>query len=60
MFDFTILDYIYVGVLVASTVWASVRGGIYELVATLSWVIAALAARFVSPLVDSLLQTCFD
>ncbi|MBO8406899.1 MAG: CvpA family protein [Proteobacteria bacterium] len=60
MFDFTILDYIYVGVLVASTVWASVRGGIYELVATLSWVIAALAARFVSPLLDSLLQTCFD
>ena len=60
MFDLTLLDYIYVGVIVASTVWASVRGGIFETVATLSWVIAAFAARFISPLLDKLLQNWFD
>ena len=60
MFDLTTLDWIYVGVLVASTVWASIRGGIFETVATLSWVIAAIAARFISPLLDKLLQGWFD
>ncbi len=60
MFDFTTLDYIYVGVILASTVWASVRGGIFETVATLSWVIAAFAARFISPMLDKLLQSWFD
>ena len=60
MFDLTTLDYIYVGVLVASTIWASIRGGIFELVATLSWVIAAFAARFISPWLDKLLQGWFD
>ena len=59
MLDLTSLDYIYVGVLVASTIWAAVRGGIYEMVATLSWVIAAFAARFISPLLDGLLQDWF-
>ncbi len=60
MFDLTTLDYIYVGVIVASTIWASVRGGIFETVATLSWVIAAFAARFISPMLDKLLQSWFD
>ncbi len=60
MFDLTVLDYIYVGVIVASTVWASIRGGIFETVATLSWVIAAFAARFISPMLDKLLQGWFD
>ena len=60
MFDLTTLDYIYVGVILASTVWASIRGGVYETVATLSWVIAAFAARFASPLLDKLLQGWFD
>ena len=60
MFDLTVLDYIYVGVILASTIWASIRGGVYETVATLSWVAAAFAARFVSPFVDQLLQSWFD
>ena len=60
MFDLTSLDYIYIGVILASTVWASIRGGVYETVATLSWVIAAFSARFVSPLLDNLLQNVFD
>ena len=60
MFDLTTLDYIYIGVIIASTVWASIRGGVYETVATLSWVIAAFAARFASPLLDKLLQSLFD
>ena len=60
MFDLTTLDYVYVGVLVASTIWATIRGGIFETVATLSWVIAAFAARFISPLLDKLLQSWFD
>ena len=60
MFDLTTLDYVYVGVLIASTIWATIRGGIFETVATLSWVIAAFAARFISPLLDKLLQGWFD
>lgn len=60
MLDLTSLDYIYVGVLIASTIWATVRGGIYETVATLSWVIAAVVARFASPVLDRGLQAWFD
>ena len=60
MFDLTTLDYIYVGVLLASTIWATIRGGVYETVATLSWVVAAITARFVSPRLDGLLQSWFD
>ena len=60
MLDLTTLDYIYVAVVVASTIWASIRGGIFETVATLSWVIAAFAARFISPWLDKLLQGWFD
>lgn len=59
MFNLTWLDYIYVAVLLASTVWATIRGGIYETVATLSWVIAAVTARFVSPMLDKLFQGWF-
>lgn len=60
MFDLTILDYVYVGVILASTVWATVRGGVYETVATFSWVAAAISARFASPWLDKLLQSWFD
>lgn len=59
MFDLTSLDYIYIGVILASTIWATIRGGIYETVATLSWVVAAVTARFVSPMLDGLLQHWF-
>lgn len=59
MFDLTILDYVYVGVILASTIWATIRGGIYETVATLSWVVAAVTARFTSPMLDGVLQGWF-
>lgn len=59
MFNLTGMDYIYIGVLLASTIWATIRGGIYETVATLSWVVAAITARFVSPMLDNLLQSWF-
>lgn len=59
MFDLTALDYIYIIVVLASTVWATIRGGVYETIATLSWVIAAVAARFASPILDGWLQSWF-
>ena len=59
MFNLTSLDYVYIGVVLASTIWATIRGGIYETVATLSWVVAAITARFVSPMLDGLLQKWF-
>ena len=59
MFNLTSLDYVYIGVILASTIWATIRGGIYETVATLSWVVAAVTARFVSPLLDGLFQKWF-
>lgn len=59
MLDLTWVDYAYVGVLIASTIWATIRGGIYETIATLSWVVAAIAARFVSPMLDKILQGWF-
>ena len=60
MFDLTVLDYIYVAVILASTVWATIRGGVYETIATLSWVVAAISARFASPYLDGLLQKWFN
>ena len=60
MFDLTILDYIYVGVILASTIWATIRGGVFETIATLSWVVAAISARFASPWLDKLFQSWFD
>lgn len=60
MFDLTSLDYVYVGVILASTIWAFIRGGVFETVATLSWVVAAISARFASPWLDKLLQAWFD
>lgn len=60
MFDLTVLDYVYVGVILGSTIWATIRGGVYETVATLSWVVAAISARFASPFLDKLLQGWFD
>ncbi len=60
MFDLTLMDYIYVLVVIVSTIWATVRGGIYETIATMSWVVAAITARFVSPYLDKLLQNWFN
>ena len=60
MFDLTIMDYAYVLVVIVSTIWATVRGGIYETIATMSWVVAAITARFVSPYLDNLLQDWFN
>ena len=60
MFDLTTLDYVYVGVILVSTIWATVRGGVYETIATLSWVVAAISARFASPWLDKVLQSWFD
>ena len=60
MFDLTALDYVYVGVVLASTIWATIRGGVYETIATMSWVVAAVSARFASPWLDKLLQSWFD
>ena len=59
MFDLTVLDYIYIVVILASTVWATIRGGVYETIATLSWVVAAVTARYVSPYLDGWLQKWF-
>lgn len=59
MFDLTVLDYIYILVVLGSTIWATVRGGVYETIATLSWIIAAVSARFASPSLDNLLQKWF-
>ena len=59
MFDLTMLDYIYIVIVLASTVWATIRGGVYETIATLSWVVAAVAARFASPILDGWLQNWF-
>ncbi len=60
MFDLTFMDYIYVIVVIVSTIWATIRGGIYETIATMSWVAAAITARFVSPFLDKLLQNWFS
>jgi membrane protein required for colicin V production len=60
MFDLTVMDYIYVAVILASTVWATIRGGVYETIATLSWVVAAISARFASPYLDGQLQKWFN
>lgn len=60
MFDLTIMDYVYVVVVIVSTIWATMRGGIYETIATMSWVVAAITARFASPHLDKLLQDWFS
>ncbi len=59
MFDLTVLDYIYIAIIFGSTIWATIRGGVYETIATMSWVAAAVAARFASPWLDKLLQGWF-
>ena len=59
MFDLTIIDYIYIGVLLASTVWASIRGGVYETVTMMAWVVAALVSRFASPYLNEVFQSWF-
>lgn len=59
MFDLTILDYIYVGIILASAIWATIRGGVFETIATLSWVVAAISARFASPWLDKIFQSWF-
>ena len=59
MFDLVTFDFIFIGIILVSTIWASIRGGVYETVATLSWVVAAVTARFVSPFLDSTFQGWF-
>ena len=59
MIDLTVLDYIYIAIVLASTIWATLPGGVYETIPTLSWVIAAVAARFASPTLDGWLQNWF-
>jgi membrane protein required for colicin V production len=60
MADFTLFDYVYIGVAIGSTVWAFVRGGVYELVATISWLAAAITSRFVSPWLNEVFQKVFS
>lgn len=60
MFDLTPLDYVFMSFLLVSTIWASIRGGVYETVATISWIVAALAARFISPWLDGVFQGWFN
>jgi membrane protein required for colicin V production len=57
--DFTLIDYLYIAVAFISTIWAFSRGGVYELVATMSWVVAALLSRFLSPDINEFLQKTF-
>ena len=59
MTDLTLFDYIYVVVTFGSILWAFIRGGVYELVATFSWLAAALASRFVSPWLNEVFQKWF-
>ncbi|MDR2770120.1 MAG: CvpA family protein [Rickettsiales bacterium] len=59
MSDFTLLDYVYIAVSIGSVAWAFVRGGVYEMVATLSWLVAAITSRFVSPVLNDLFQKLF-
>ncbi|MCL2737668.1 MAG: CvpA family protein, partial [Alphaproteobacteria bacterium] len=56
MIDLTLLDYIYISVLFVSTVWAFVRGGVYETLTMGAWVLAALVARHVSPHLNEIFQ----
>ena len=60
MFDLTVLDYIYIAIVLGSTIWATFRGGVYETIATMSWVVAAISARFASPWLDKILQSWFN
>ena len=60
MIDLTLFDYLYAGVAIASTAWAFGRGGVYELVATISWLVAAITSRFVSPELNEIFQKMFE
>jgi len=55
-FDLTILDFLFFGVIIISTLWAFARGGVFETVATTSWIVSAVAARFVSPWLETQIQ----
>lgn len=59
MLDLSVLDYVYIGVVLGSTIWATIRGGVYETVATLSWIVAGITARFLSPILDTTFQGWF-
>ena len=60
MFDLTSFDYIYIAVLAISTIWAFMRGGVYETLTMVSWVLAALAARWFSPSLNDTFQGWFN
>ncbi|MDR2685432.1 MAG: CvpA family protein [Rickettsiales bacterium] len=57
--DFMITDYIYIAVVLASTFWAFARGGVFETVATMSWIVSAIMARFTSSAIEAQLQKMF-
>jgi len=59
MNSFTFFDYIYIAVVLGSTLWAFARGGVYEMVATISWLVAAFASNFISPALNEVLQKTF-
>ena len=59
MLDLSVLDYVYIGVVLGSTIWATIRGGVYETVATLSWIVSGITARFLSPILDTTFQGWF-
>lgn len=59
MFNLGFFDYIYILVVLVSTIWATVRGGVYETIATLSWVVAAVTSKYLSPLLDKQFQIWF-
>jgi len=58
--DFTLFDYAYFAVAILSTAWAFMRGGVYELVATISWLVAAVLSRFISPGLNEFFQKIFS
>ncbi len=59
MFGLTNLDWIFFIVIIASTVLATVRGGVFETLATLSWLLAWMGARFLGPFVDDAIKYIF-
>jgi len=59
MSGFTLFDYIYIVVSLGSIIWAFFRGGVYELVAAMSWLIAAVSSRFISPAINNFMIGAF-
>ncbi len=60
MLDITSLDYLYIAVIIVSSIWAWFRGGIFEIITTASWITAALMARFLAPQMNTVIQALFN